>query len=279
MMMIGMAFHLSGILALMRHIRADKVAISNRAASSSHAGKDVAAPVSGMNRKKSTMNVMLSSDSDSDHEPSKKLTPAKTSSVSPRKTSIAKRKISNVIMSSEEDEEPVKSSVSKPRASLGKAAAKARPAKRGKTMADTDDDDSDAEEEEKPKKPAPTASSKKAPVKKEVVKMEAKASSEANPPAKKAKCVTFCSPTRLAFHATNHSFAAFAAKRAAGPAAPGSKAVPDGEPNCLAGLTLVFTGELTAFSRDEAIDLAKRYGAYVTCYSFMKTSGSYIMAF
>lgn len=262
MMMIGMAFHMLGILALMRHIRAD-----NRAASSSHAGKDVAAPVSGVNRKKSTMNVMLSSDSDSDHEPPKKLTPAKTSSVSPRKTSIAKRKISNVIMSSEEDEEPVKSSVSKPRASLGKAAAKARPAKRGRTMADTDDDDSDAEEEEeKPKKPTPTASSKKAPVKKEVVKKEAKPSNEANPPAKKPKCVTFCSPTRLAFHATNHSFAAFAAKRAAGPAAPGSKAVPDGEPNCLAGLTLVFTGELTAFSRDEAIDLAKRYGAYVTCF-------------
>jgi len=54
---------------------------------------------------------------------------------------------------------------------------------------------------------------------------------------------------------------AIAAKRAAGPTAPGSKDVPDGEPNCLNGLTLVFTGELTAFSRDEAVDLAKRYGA------------------
>lgn len=54
-----------------------------------------------------------------------------------------------------------------------------------------------------------------------------------------------------------------AQRRAAGPVAPGSKPIPDGRPNCLAGLTLVFTGELSSLSRDDAIDLAKRYGAYV----------------
>jgi replication factor C subunit 1 len=32
------------------------------------------------------------------------------------------------------------------------------------------------------------------------------------------------------------------------------------DPNCLAGLAFVFTGELSAFSREEAIDLAKRFG-------------------
>jgi BRCT domain type II-containing protein len=31
----------------------------------------------------------------------------------------------------------------------------------------------------------------------------------------------------------------------------------------LAGLSLVFTGELTSYSREEAIDLAKRFGAQV----------------
>jgi len=51
--------------------------------------------------------------------------------------------------------------------------------------------------------------------------------------------------------------------RAAGPVAKGSKEVPNGQPNCLAGLTFVFTGELSAFSRDEAVELAKRFGGCV----------------
>ena len=54
------------------------------------------------------------------------------------------------------------------------------------------------------------------------------------------------------------------AAKAAGPSAPGSKTVPEAKsPDCLLGLSFVFTGELSSFSRDEAIDLAKRYGGYV----------------
>ncbi|KAG6874152.1 hypothetical protein C0995_005570 [Termitomyces sp. Mi166 len=53
------------------------------------------------------------------------------------------------------------------------------------------------------------------------------------------------------------------AAKLAGPVAHGSKQVPDGAPNALAGLSFVFTGELSSFSREEAIDLAKRYGGYV----------------
>ena len=34
------------------------------------------------------------------------------------------------------------------------------------------------------------------------------------------------------------------------------------DPNALSGLAFVFTGELDRFSRDEAIDLAKRFGGY-----------------
>ena len=49
--------------------------------------------------------------------------------------------------------------------------------------------------------------------------------------------------------------------------APGSKEVPDGAPDALLGLSLVFTGELSSFSRDEAIDLAKRFGAQVSPYN------------
>ena len=54
------------------------------------------------------------------------------------------------------------------------------------------------------------------------------------------------------------------AARLAGPSAPGSKEVPDGAPNALAGLAFVFTGELSAFSRDEAVELAKRFGGCVS---------------
>jgi replication factor C subunit 1 len=50
---------------------------------------------------------------------------------------------------------------------------------------------------------------------------------------------------------------------AAGPVAPGSKTIPDGKPNCLAGLAFVLTGELSAFSREEATNLIKRFGGYV----------------
>ncbi|KAG6878673.1 hypothetical protein C0992_007687 [Termitomyces sp. T32_za158] len=60
-----------------------------------------------------------------------------------------------------------------------------------------------------------------------------------------------------------YDWAAAKAAKLAGPVAHGSKQVPDGAPNALAGLSFVFTGELSSFSREESIDLAKRYGGYV----------------
>ena len=68
------------------------------------------------------------------------------------------------------------------------------------------------------------------------------------------------------------SWAAAKAAKLAGPSAPGSKPIPNGEPNCLAGLSFVFTGELTSISRDEAIDLAKRFGGRVTGQPSSKTN-------
>lgn len=59
------------------------------------------------------------------------------------------------------------------------------------------------------------------------------------------------------------SWAAAKAAKLAGPVAHGTKDVPDGAPDCLAGLAFVFAGELSSFSRDEAIDLAKRFGGSV----------------
>ncbi|EGF99497.1 uncharacterized protein MELLADRAFT_79481 [Melampsora larici-populina 98AG31] len=40
----------------------------------------------------------------------------------------------------------------------------------------------------------------------------------------------------------------------------GSKEIPEGQPNCLAGLTFLFTGELESLSREEAQTLCKLYG-------------------
>ncbi|KAI9448378.1 replication factor RFC1 C terminal domain-containing protein [Lactarius indigo] len=56
------------------------------------------------------------------------------------------------------------------------------------------------------------------------------------------------------------SWAAAKAARMTGPSNPGSKPVPPAAaPDCLAGLSFVFTGELSSFSRDDAIDIAKRF--------------------
>ncbi|KAI0717599.1 DNA replication factor C, large subunit [Cerioporus squamosus] len=62
-------------------------------------------------------------------------------------------------------------------------------------------------------------------------------------------------------------------KARAGPSNPGSKEIPiPSDPNCLAGLSFVFTGELSSLSRDEAVELAKRYGGRVTGQPSSKTS-------
>ncbi|KAI0640589.1 DNA replication factor C, large subunit [Trametes meyenii] len=63
------------------------------------------------------------------------------------------------------------------------------------------------------------------------------------------------------------------AARAAGPSNPGSKEIPvPKDPNCLAGLSFVFTGELSSLSRDDAVELAKRYGGRVVGQPSSKTS-------
>ena len=54
--------------------------------------------------------------------------------------------------------------------------------------------------------------------------------------------------------------------------AAGTKEIPIGADNCLAGLTFVFTGILDALGRDEGIELVKRYGGKVTGTPSSKTS-------
>ncbi|KAJ3037351.1 hypothetical protein HDV00_001776 [Rhizophlyctis rosea] len=68
------------------------------------------------------------------------------------------------------------------------------------------------------------------------------------------------------------NYRAYMERRNAGPAAPGSKEIPEGEENCLAGLAFVFTGDLSSISREDATDLVKRYGGRVTGAPSSKTS-------
>lgn len=56
------------------------------------------------------------------------------------------------------------------------------------------------------------------------------------------------------------------------PPSAGSKEIPVGEDNCLAGLTFVFTGLLESISREEGQELVKRYGGKVTGAPSSKTS-------
>lgn len=66
-------------------------------------------------------------------------------------------------------------------------------------------------------------------------------------------------------------FRAAGQRSQAAPAA-GSKEVPVGAENCLAGLTFVFTGLLESLGREEGSELVKRYGGKVTTAPSSKTS-------
>lgn len=64
----------------------------------------------------------------------------------------------------------------------------------------------------------------------------------------------------------------FAARSAATTTTSGSKVIPAGADNCLAGLTFVFTGVLETLSREEGQQLVKKYGGKVTGAPSKKTS-------
>lgn len=63
-----------------------------------------------------------------------------------------------------------------------------------------------------------------------------------------------------------------ASQRSQAAPAAGSKEVPIGAENCLAGLTFVFTGLLESLGREEGTELVKRYGGKVTTSPSSKTS-------
>lgn len=196
-------------------------------------------------------------------------------SQSPPRKPVVKRKKPAALISSDEDEED-SSPKKKPTPSISKPKAvttKPRPSTTSKSKTNgkkaegfvsikhhKDEDYASASDEEedlipKPAKPSPK---KKASTSKDT---DSKGKEKSKEQPKKSKCV----PSSNAFSCTDtiQSWAAVKAAKLAAPVAHGSKDIPDGQPDCLMGLSFVFTGELSSFSREEAIDLAKRFGGYV----------------
>ncbi|KAF5365675.1 hypothetical protein D9758_003145 [Tetrapyrgos nigripes] len=167
----------------------------------------------------------------------------------------AKRKKHNVLLSSDdEDETPPK----KKAAAANATSTKPKPRPSITKKEDDDFDPMDVDDDQ-PAKPVKSTSKKGASAK------ELKASTS------EAKGKKVAAEGKQETKKSN--WAAMQAARLArgGPAAPGSKEVPDGEPDCLAGLAFVFTGELSSFSREEALDLAKRFGGRVVGQPSSKT--------
>ncbi|KAJ7717662.1 replication factor RFC1 C terminal domain-containing protein [Mycena metata] len=217
-------------------------------------------------RKKAT--ALLSSDDDEDTPPKKKAA-AGTSKPKPR---LSKAEDDDFVVS-DDDEAPARKTTSR-RAST-------------QLFLPSDDEDEDEAPKKKPapSKPRPSKSKKDGFIvssdedepapKKATAKPKPKATTS-KPPAKAAattKGKEKVKEEKVKEEPAKEKFnwAAARAAKLAGPSAPGSKAVPDGEPNCLAGLALVFTGELSSFSREESVEIAKRYGARVPTQPSSKT--------
>ncbi|GAA5897705.1 replication factor C subunit 1 [Sporobolomyces salmoneus] len=190
------------------------------------------------------------SDSDSDIEilseskPSSSKAKPKSSAASSTKSTPKKRVKAEVSSSSseEEDVKPKKTAVKKETTNgkgKGKGVKKEEP---------------ESESEEEDKKPV---------IKKKAVGASTKAKV---PPAKKVK------KEEGTGGGGGDEKPKWSFKPREGPANPGSKEIPIGEDNCLAGLTFVFTGELDSLSREDGQDLVKRYGGRVTTAPSSKTS-------
>ncbi|PJF18011.1 hypothetical protein PSACC_02150 [Paramicrosporidium saccamoebae] len=126
---------------------------------------------------------------------------------------------------------------------------------------------------ESPSLKASSKSSKKAsPVKTLPKKASPMKTSPVKPSPKKASPKKMEIDEPVVVEPAKSGFRHYMQRKAAGPIAPGSKEIPQGAPNCLAGLTFVFTGELDSLSREDAQDLVKRYGGRITTAPSGKTS-------
>ena len=154
------------------------------------------------------------------------------------------------------------------------------PRGRKRKSVDLEDEDDDDKEEYEVTTASKKASGtlKKSPAKKPAAKKRRNASSKDD--AKERSEVqdifdsipTIRPPTPpLRDASKKFDFRAAGQRSQAAPAA-GSKEIPAGSENCLAGLTFVFTGLLESLGREEGTELVKRYGGKVTSAPSSKTS-------
>ncbi|SCV71538.1 BQ2448_3126 [Microbotryum intermedium] len=218
-------------------------------------------------KSKAAATITLSSDS----EDSKPITPSKTKtkikptmamtttlssskrSTPVKKTITASRKRDedgDYAMDDDDDdeEEEFKPSTSNLKKKGTSGAATASSFKRKSIVPTTEEDSDDDDDDEAKGKGKAKAKVKVAPVQKKPKVEDEEDKAEAKPKPK------------------------WSYKPRAGPSAPGSKDVPVGAENCLAGLTFVFTGELDSLSREQGQELVKRYGGRVTSAPSSKTS-------
>ncbi|KIK67053.1 hypothetical protein GYMLUDRAFT_37086 [Collybiopsis luxurians FD-317 M1] len=193
-------------------------------------------------QKRKKPSVLMSSSEDEDNDKSEATQPRKKAAVASSSASRPKARVSLSSQKDEEDFEMVSSEEDEPVLPKARNKSKAS-AKRVKS----------SDEEEPSPRPKAKLSSKKAP-KKEDVEDEAKGKGKGKAAASESKKPSWVKSSK-----------------ARGPTTPGSKTVPDGEDNCLLGLSFVFTGELSSFSRDEAVDIAKRLGGRVVGQPSSKT--------
>ncbi|KAJ6260249.1 hypothetical protein Dda_4473 [Drechslerella dactyloides] len=149
------------------------------------------------------------------------------------------------------------------------APAKAAAPKGRKRKSITPEEDDEEDDQPKPKKKATAAAKRKTPVKrKEVEEVEEPESIKeilsavptVRPPTPPPRDET----KKFNYHAYK--------QKAPAPPPTGTKDIPIGAENCLAGLTFVFTGNQQSISRDDAVELVKRYGGKVTGAPSRKTS-------
>ncbi|GME49001.1 replication factor c subunit 1 [Neofusicoccum parvum] len=158
----------------------------------------------------------------------------------------------------DDDEEIVTSKKKKPAVKAG----------RKRKSAETDDE----LEEEPPKKPrGRPASTKASPAKKRAKKDEPESAAMQDILASIPTVRPPSPPPKSDGEGKKFNFKATHANSGPAPEA-GAVEIPEGEPNCLAGMTFVFTGLLQYLDREAGQQLVKRYGGKVTGAPSSKTS-------
>ena len=191
------------------------------------------------------------------------------------------------ISDSDEDMSPPPKRSATPAKKGASVSASGSAGKRKTPVKDDDDSDSDFEvtapAESSSKKQAVSSSSGKPAAKKAASPKKTNKATKSDPPAGAnlgpagldvdAAIERFVDPELMAKKNAGKKLG-FVPKptRESGGGGGGSTEVPQGEPNCLAACSMVFTGELSILSREEAQTLAKRYGAKVVTAPTSKTT-------